>query len=272
MARFQVDPKRQNFAIEQKGREFNLRLVQRSQAIFTALLNLLPSNYTSAVQGPAYTNELKCVAIELSRIELALEDVDRDRSFETTRSDFLYSLVGYLMFANSRLPPLQWNDEEFRGFLLNLVAIYFQGSIPKSIRDVTSLLLSGDVRVTENFLLVRGGASGYDISDQFGFGIDVVIPEGGGFPANLFDVDTTLRLLLDIVRPAHTLFRIRFVFSDKYIPPGTGGKIIDAMHWHMSNYQYEDFRRYCNGIRDRDRLGRKTNQSVTNEDHSSDYL
>lgn len=272
MARFSTDPNRQNYTTTQKGREYNLRLIQRAQTIFGTLLNLLPSNYISAVQGPNYTNELKCVAVELARIELSLEDVDRDRSFATTRSDFLWSIIGYLMFANSRLPPLQWSDEEFRTFLLNLVAIYFQGSIPKSVRDLTALLLSGDIRVTENFLLIRGGASGYDISDQFGFGIDIVIPAGGGFPVNLFDVDGTLRLLLDIIRPAHTLFRIRYIFQDKYIPPGPGGKIIDAMHWHMSNYYYDDFRRYCAGIRDRDRLGRKTNRIVADEDHSSDYI
>jgi hypothetical protein len=269
-ARFLTDPNRQNYTIQQKGREYNLRLVQRAQAIFTALLNLLPSNYISAVQGPNYTNELKAVAVELARLELSLEDVDRDRSFATTRGDFLYSIVGYLMFANSRLPPIQWSDEEFQAFLLNLVNIYFQGSVPKSIRDVVGLFLSGDIRVTENFLLVRGGASGFDISDQFGFGIDVVIPVGGGFPVNLFDVDSTIRLLLVIVRPAHTLFRIRYIFQDKYIPPG--GKIADAMHWHMSNYYYDDLRRYCQGIRDRDRLGRKTNQSVSDEDHTQDFF
>ncbi len=271
-ARFATDPNRVNFTLSQSGREYNLRLVQRAQAIFTALLNLLPSNYISAVQGPTYTNELKAVAVELARIELALEDVDRDRAFETTRGDFLYSIVGYLLFVNGKLPPLEFSDDEFRNFLLSLVAIYFQGSIPKSIRDVTALLLSGDIKVTENFLLIRGGASGYDISDQFGFGIDVIVPSGGSFPANIFDVDSTLRMLLDIVRPAHTLFRLRWIFQDEYIPPGPGGKIIDAMHWHMSNYYYDDFRRYCQGIRDRDRLGRKLNQPVIDEDHSADYL
>lgn len=270
-ARFSDDPNRYNYTLQQAGKEYNLRLVQRAQVIFTALLNLLPSNYISAVQGPNYTNELKAVAVELAKLELALEDVDRDRSFATTRSDFLYSIVGYLMFANSRLPPIQWSDDEFRQFLLNLVAIYFQGSVPKSMRDVVGLFLSGDIRVTENFLLIRGGASGFDISDQFGFGVDVVIPAGGGFPVNLFDVDSTIRLLLDVVRPAHTLYRIRYIFQDQYIPPGEGGEIIDAMHWHMSNYYYDDFRQYCAGIRDRDRLGKKTNQRVTDESHNRDF-
>ena len=271
MARFENDPNRLNRTLSQTGREYNLRLLQRAQAIFSTLLNLLPSNYISAVQGPSYTQELKAVAVELARLELALEDVDSDRSAPTTRSDFLYSIIGYMLFLNGRLPAVQFDDEEFRQFMLSLTAIYFQGSIPKSVKDLAKLLVSGDVRVTENYLLIRQSTSGLDISDQFGFGIDVVIPLGGGFPPNLFAVDSTLRMLLDIIRPAHTLFRIRYIFQDDYIPPGPGGEIIDAMRWRMSNYYYADFRSYWEGIRDRDRLGRKTNQGILGEDHSADF-
>ncbi len=272
MARFTPDPNRVNHTVSQTGREYNLRLQQRAQAIFTTLLNLLPSNYISAIQGPNYTSEMKAVAVELSRIELALEDVDSDRSVDTTRSDFLYSIVGYLLFLNGRLPSMEFSDEEFRQFLVNLIRIYFQGSIPRSISDLTSLLLSGDVRVTENFLLVRQGASGLDISDQFGFNIDVVIPAGGSFPVNMFQVDSTLRMLLDIIRPAHTLYRIRYIFSDTYTPnTDTTGKILDAMRWSLSMYQYEDLRSYWNGVRNRDRLGVKVNQAIVAEDHSSDF-
>lgn len=272
MARFDTSPFRVNFTVSQTGREYNLRLQQRAQAIFTTLLNLLPSNYISAIQGPNYTLEMKAVAVELARIELAIEDVDSDRSITTTRSDFLYSIIGYLIFLNGRLPQMEFSDEEFRQFLINLTRIYFQGSIPKSISDLTSLLLSGDVRVTENFLLVRQGASGLDISDQFGFNIDVVVPQGGQFPPNMFQVDSTLRMLLDIIRPAHTLFRIRYIFSDTFTPnTDTTGKIIDSMRWSLSMYEYDDLRSYWNGIRRRDRLGAKVNQVVVAEDHSKDF-
>jgi hypothetical protein len=269
MARYVLDLNRLNYTTSQTGREYQLRLLQRAQAIFTTLLNLLPSSYISVVEGPNYTVELKAVAVELARLELALEDVNRDRAFATTRSDFLYSIVGYLLLTNGRLPPLDFSDEEFRSFLLSLVAIYFQGSIPKSMQDVANLFLTGDVTVSENFLVLRAGASGLDISDQFGFVIDVIAPPGGGFPANAMDVDATIRMLLDIVRPAHTLFRIRYIFQDKYIP--NSGTILDAMSWSMRSYYYDDFRSYWSGIRDIDRLGRKTNQAVTNEDHSDDF-
>lgn len=270
MPRFVRDPARLNYTVEQKGKEYNQRLLLRSQAIFTSLLNLLPSNYISRVQGPNYTNELKAVAVELAKLELALEDVNDDRGFATTRPEFLYSIVGYLLLLNGRLPSIQFDDEQFRQFLLALVRIYFQGSIPKSMEDAVGLFIAGDVKVTENFLLVRAGASGYDISDQFGFQIDVDA-SGGSFPPNIFDVDSSLRLILDVVRPAHTLFRIRYVFTDTYLPNDTVGKILDASRWTLRTYFYDDFRSYWGGILHDDRMGKKINLTVTDEDHSEDF-
>jgi len=268
MARFTIDPSRINFTIDRSGKEYNLRVLQRSQAIFTSLLNLLPSNYISAVQGPNYTVELKAVAVEIAKIELALEDVDMDRDFTRTRSDFLYSMIGYLVFLNNRLPPLEFDDTEFRSFLLSLIRIYFQGSVPDSIRDAAALFITNDFKVLENFLLTREGASGLDISDQFGFQINIELINQ--FPPGLFDLQSSIRIILDIIRPAHTLFRIRYIFKDDYNPNGNG-KILDALRWKLSDYRYEDFRSYWTGIRDRDRLGRKMNRRVSDEDHSDDF-
>jgi hypothetical protein len=269
VARFTLDLSRVNFTIERRGKEYNLRLLQRSQTIFTALLNLLPSNYVSAIQGPNYTQELKAVAVELARIELALEDVDLDRDFNKTRSEFLYSMIGYLVFLNNRLPPLQFSDDEFRKFLLSLIKIYFQGSVPVSIKEAISLFVSEDFQVLENFLLTRAGASGLDISDQFGFTINVETT--GTFPPNIFDLQASIRIILDIIRPAHTLFRIRFIFRDDYKPNDPVNRILDSMKWKLSNYYYEDYRSYWCAVRDRDRLGMKMNTSVKGEDHSEDF-
>ncbi len=284
MARFQFDPTRLNYDIQQSGKEYNLRLLQRAQSNFTTLLNLLPSSYVSAVQGPNYTIALKAVATELARVELALEDVRTDYCFTnpairnpnlpaqaTTRSDFLYSIIGYLVLVNGKIPPLQWDDATFQQFLINLIRIYFQGSIPQSMVDVVNLFYTGNVKVTEDFLLVRQGAAGYDISDEFTFQVDITAPAGGGFPPNVIASDSATRLVLDLVRPAHTLFLIRYIFTDNYIPNDIYHIVLDAVRMNMGAYYYEDFRSYWVGIRNRDRLGKKTNQTVTGEDHSQDF-
>jgi hypothetical protein len=269
MARFEIDPARLNFTIERRGKEWNLRVLQRAQTIFTSLLNLLPSNYVSTIQGPNYSVELKAVSVELAKIELALEDVNLDTDFTRTRSEFLYSIIGYLVFVNGKIPPLDLDDEEFRLFLLNLIRIYFQGSVPDSMEDAADLFFSGANEVLENFLITRLGASGFDISDQFGFRVDITT--GGVFPPNVFQLQRSLKTILDIVRPAHTLFRVRYIFEDNYNPNDPQGEVLDAYRWRMANYYYDDFRSYWCGLKDRDRLGKKTNQAVTDENHSMDF-
>jgi hypothetical protein len=269
--RFSNDPNRVNRTVAQSGKEYNLRLLRRANATLTTLMDLLPSNYISSVQGPNYTNELKAVAVEIAKLELALEDVDTDTSFAGVRSDFLYSVVGYLVFLNGRMPATsRFDDVEFKRFLSSVIKIYFQGSIPTSIREGVGLFVSGNVTVTEDFLLVRAGASGMDVSDQFSFRIDLDM--AAGVPSDLFTLDTNLRLVLDILRPAHTLFRIRYIFKDSYTPNADqGGKILDAYRWRMASYYYEDYRAYGAGVRDRNRLGVKMNLQVTDEDHSDDF-
>jgi len=270
MPRLVLDPDRVNFTTFRRGKEYQLRVLQRAQPIFGNLLNMLPSNYVSAVQGPNYTLELKAVAVELARIELALEEVDLDRDFTKTRSEFLYSTIGYLVFLNGRLPVLGENDEEFRSFLLNLIKISFQGSVPQSMRDAAELFFDADLlTVLENFLLTRAGASGFDISDQFGFQINIA--GAGGFTTNVLGIQASLNIILDIIRPAHTLLRVRYVFTDDYNPNDPQGQVLDAYRWRMADYHYDDFRSYWDGVKDRDRLGKKANIAVLVEDHSSDF-
>lgn len=238
-------------------------------------MNLLPSNYLSRAEGPNYTVELKAVAVEIAKLELALEDVSYDGGFGTTRGEFLYSIIGYLVFLGGRLPDTAFDDVEFKRFLLSVIRIYFQGSIPASIREGVGLFVSENVTIFENFLLVRQGASGLDISDQFGFQIDIEGLGGAGLPPDLFLLDKNIRLIVDILRPAHTLFRIRYIFTDPFEPnppnEDTTSPIVDAMRWRMANYYYDDFRIYPAGLRDRDRRGVKTNRLVVAESHSADF-
>jgi hypothetical protein len=271
MARFVTDPDTLNFTIHQQGKEYQLRLTNRSQVIFSNLMNLLPSSYISTVQGPNYTLELKAVSVEVARIELALEDVSLDSDFTKARSDFIYSMIGYMVFLNGKLPSTTFDDQEFKTFLLNVIRIYFQGSIPAALQEGVQLFISEGVTITENYLLIRQGASGYDISDQFGFQISIDSIDSG-FPPDVFSIDSNILLILNILRPAHTLFRIRYVFRDPYIPnEDEGGKILDSFRCNLSNYYYEDFRVFTQGLRDRDRLGVKVNQQVVGEDHSGDF-
>lgn len=269
MARFEQDPLRLNHPVTPSGKEYNLRLIQRASAVFSTLLNLLPSTYIATVESANYTLDLKAIGIEIARLELALEDVDTDRSALTARPEFLYQVLGYLLFLNGKIPPVSFDSEEFRKFFLSVLRLYFSGSVPSTMKGAAELLFSTGVTITENFLLLRGGASGLDISDQWGF--TITLDNNNSFPPDFFNLDSALRQLIDVLRPAHTLFRFRVLFTDKY-NPNDGQGVLDAMRWRMSNYYYEDARKYCEGILDKDTKGHKDSVVVTDEDHSWAFL
>jgi hypothetical protein len=220
------------------------------------------------------------MAIELARLRLNLEEVRKDAYYTSTRSDYLYQTLTYLLFpygTEAANPGL--NDLDFRDFLRELINIYFQGSIPLSVQKAVELVTNGEVLVTENFEEAKKPGSKFDISDQFGFNIDVILDSP--VDTDVFLADRNIRILLSIIRPAHTLYNLRFILQDDYLgqsDDGTGQlnpdqpyKMIDAFSWALYNYGYEDFRRLVEGIKGVDELGVKEIRSVIGEDHSLSF-
>jgi hypothetical protein len=231
--------------VDFRGKPEQARLEEKRQETLKILMSLLPSTYMSDICGPNYTVLLKQMADELSQLVLGLEDIGNDRDFDLTRSEFLYQIVGYLIFLNGNLPELEMSDVEFKEFLLTIIRLYFQGSTADSILEGVQLFTTNAVAVRENFLDARTPGSGFDISDQFGFRIDITI-DGDTFPENPFDLEQNTRLLVNIIRPAHTLYNIRFIFSDVF---DSLTEITDESWWKLCWYQYDDIRKFCRGVK-----------------------
>jgi hypothetical protein len=88
--------------------------------------------------------------------------------------------------------------------------------------------------------------------------------------------DKNIRILLNVLRPAHTLYKLRFVLQDEY----TGqkdetkdqlNKITDSFNFILSSYGYEDLRKFTEGVEGIDTLGIKKTTLVSGEDHSNDW-
>jgi hypothetical protein len=76
------------------------------------------------------------------------------------------------------------------------------------------------------------------------------------------------------------LYRLKFVLQDEYVGNQTKtedglmlepSKILDAFQMALSNYGYEDFRKFVLGIEGLDYLGVKKPVHVTDEDHGGDW-
>ena len=202
------------------------------------------------------------MSVELARLRLALGDVQSDISFENTRTEFIYQILTSVLFPDDA-PETNFGDVDFRAFLLKVLAIYFKGSVPTSIKEAVELFTDGKVTVYENFELAKNPATGLDISDQFGFQVDIkILP---GMSLDTFLADKNIRLLLNIIRPAHTLFRIRYILEDKY----DSGLLNDSMKWALSIYHYDDFKRYFEGVYHVDALGVRRPIFVSLENHTT---
>jgi hypothetical protein len=258
------------------GEEYINRLQSEAERSFRILLSLLSSYWQSTIDGPNYARELKAVAIELSRLRLALEDIQQDVNYATTRTEFLYQVVTSTLFPQpSGAPNLNKSDEDFRQFLLQIIKIYYAGSIPDSLSKVVQLVTNEQVVIHENFLEARRSGSGYDISDQFGFSVDIILNSPGQI--DVFTANRNIRLLFSIIRPAHTLYKLKFILQDTYLGSRhtnlniQTNKIRDENRWIFSDYRYEDFRKFVEGVQGVDPFGSKRTISIVNEDHSDDF-
>lgn len=268
---------RPNVNAYESGEVYLATLQNEVERNFAILLSLLSSYWKSRVDGPNYARSMKAMSIALSQVRLSLGEIYSDSEYAATRGEFLYQVVTNLMFP-TEAPDLQSSDVDFRKFLSELIPLYFSGSVPESIKSAVELLTGGDVVLYEMFEEARKPGSGFDISDQFSFGIDVILNSPS--QTNTFLSDRNIRILLQILRPAHTLYRLRFVLTDEYFgnqtKPVTGSpyepnKILDRPTFDLAEYRYEDFRKYVLGVKGVDPLGFKVSRSVIAEDHSSDF-
>jgi len=257
------------FSIEgREGKAYRTRLIAKTREIEADLRNVLASNYLSTIGGPNYTIALRAYAIEFARIRLALEDLHLDTYYESEpycspRADIFYQKVAALMGVDKDLQLTIFSTQEFCQFIQALISIFFGGSTPANIARGIELFVGeeGVVTIHENFLDARDPTSPYDISDQFGFRVDFELTEE--ISRNFSDIGVKLDFLLDLIKPAHTLYVLRFLFSDISPVPGDAD---DTFHVdHIWDHAYDDARKYCSGVEGRDRLGVNVIKTVTED-------
>jgi hypothetical protein len=268
---------RVNFNAYENGEQYGVMLADEANRIFKIFLSMLSSYWQSTIQGPSYTNELKAMSVELARIRLSLEDIRSDTQYSSTRTEFLYQVLTSVLFPREPgAPDPQLPDQQFKDLLLKVLEIYFNGSIPASMAAAAALFIKGEIKVTEAFLEARKPGSGYDISDQFGFLVNIILDSPTS--SDVLLADKNIRILLSIIRPAHTLLRIKYVLKDEWYGQSDpdpnvdrSNKILDSLSMALSDYDYEDFRRFSLGVAGVDILGMKKSHSIVAEDHSSDF-
>ena len=190
------------------------------------LLRLLPSNYVSDIpHGPNYSMHMTHVAEERVRLDEAIRLVQADEFYETTRSGFLYQVIGHRLHDvfPSFFPPVQ-DDVEYREFCLALLRIVFQGAKAKSLEEGGRLLLDLISREVEIPLKVvqlfrhslpHDIDGPYDIGNQFMFYYDVLLPPAQDLAGVNLDLGYRgLQFAGRLLKAAHELYDIRLIIQD----------------------------------------------------------
>lgn len=262
------------FPSYESGEEYLVQLNDEANRNFQVFKVLLSSYFQSSIDGPNYARHLQSISIEFARLRIALEQIRTDTDWTSTRTEYLYQVLTSILFPGEAA-DLGSGDLEFRTFLTELVKLYFKGSIPEALLKAVELLTNGaEVKLTENFIAGMDPGSGFDISDQFGFQIDVFLTSPSQI--DVFRLDKNVRILMYIMRPAHTLYKLRLILRDNYTGNQTADgrhpfKVLDALRWELSDYKYEDFRKFVLGVKGINKLGSKFSKHVIQENHSSDW-
>jgi len=220
-------------------------LVDEILAEFT---RVLPSNYVSQVPGPFYNLQFQAAAERLATFQLTAQEVFRDADYDFTRPEFLWEILGALIFPaagiNNGQPSIN-GDITYRDFLSRMVLLLLQGATPETVQEGVSLL-DGSVIVTivERFLGTRKPGSGWGPDDAFTFDVDVEAGGGTRFPTDPFLFQANITKVLTALKPAHAVYDVRNIFRDTF-----GPLFSDTATWSLTQYHYDDFRRYWLGTR-----------------------
>jgi hypothetical protein len=232
------------------GESFIVKYDEAVLRSLDTLLSLLSSYFKSTSDGPVYVRSLKQISRELALIKVKLDAIKDDRSFIQTRTEFLHQNVTSLVFPNE-YPEFGASDIEFKSFLVKVIALYMRGATTESLRDGVQYITGGNVVIFEHNNPRATGKS-------FKFDVNVYLA-GAGFAYKAL-TEKAVKILVDILKPAHTIYTVNYILSDTYDKTRLESETSFSHNWTQSEY----FRYSYNGVSGNDVRGRSPVVNVTN--------
>jgi hypothetical protein len=216
-------------------RDIRDRWYQTHVDIISRIRSNLESTYNKNSESTVFHGYFKAFALEIARAQQQVEDYRDDIYYDnsTTRPELLYQNIGYLL----KTPPqLIYTHEQYRTVLLTIMQMLFNGPTKQSILDGMTVFLD----IFGLSLHENGITEFTDLPNQFSFTFDVSI---GDSPISFWDVfNSTIDAALKLVKPAHTYFLIRYLFSEIIRTQDIHDEIVK---WDFAYHGSEDVRTDC---------------------------
>ena len=234
--------------LKEAGQEHSTQVRDQVEQILKQFLKVLPSNYVSQTTGPLYTLQFQAMAEEIAKFRLGLQEVFKDSLFEYTRPEFLWQMMGLLVFpkiyTDKMQIPIIDGDIKYRDFLKAMVVLLFRGTKEEVVSEGVGLLTEAQVTILEKALTANteGSAWGYD--DLYTFEVNVEAESGTAFPEAPFDLEYNIAVILDALKPAYAIYEYRHIFRESF-----GHIFQDSMLAQLDVYHYDDLRKFCYGAK-----------------------
>ena len=245
---FPQDSSQNPTALVEQGQEYQKQVRAQVELILKQFLAVLPSNYVSQTTGPLYTIQFQAMAEAVAKLQIGLQESLKDSMYEFTRSEFLWQMLGVLVFPklyhNKMQIPYIDKDTDYRDFLRAMIVLLLQGTKKAPIQEGVGLLTEAEVTIIEKAVTAttEGSAWGYD--DLYTFEVNVEVAGGTAFPERPFDLEYNISVILDALKPAYTIYEYRHVFREAF-----GHIFQDEMIADLDMYEYDDLRKFCGGAK-----------------------
>lgn len=206
-----------------RGLDYQEAVDRLSGQILQYYRDNLPSNYVATVQGPGYMTVFQSCAIEIARIQLDLQGIYGD--LDQPRAEFLYQLVGQLVFPGANQIPALSDDKVYREFLLALLPLVLKGGTEANIQAIVTLLV--------------GAGTALVYSDG---SLEMTIDVEG--VTDWVGMERSIRLTVETLKPAQVLMRYRNLFRESLSQP------LDTLTWDILRQDQDDARMFCGGSRE----------------------
>jgi len=235
--------------VKELGQEYEKAVRGETENILITYFNLVPDVYLSEVVGPNYTLYFQAAAEYLARIRISAQEVFEDNDYDFTRPDFLFQVLGSLLFPGGGDIPEIEGDVSYRSFLKALLLLVLQGSKASVVKSGVELLTRAEVEHFERFLFWRDTDLPQKWIEQFGF--ELLVDGETALTEDVLAFLKNAEIVIKTLKPAHTYYELSFLFKEYFgeNEEGEGVLFEDESSFEMSAYYYEDYRKFCAGAK-----------------------
>lgn len=196
------------------GAEFEKYISERSSDSVNLMLENLADNYPK-VDSSRIASVYRAFCEERERALKSMGDIADDQFYNDTRPEYLFQILGDMLFINEKASGAQYTDKTYREFLLNVKDAYLNGSTADNINNSLSEIIGLPVVLRQLYLDARKSGSGLTIKDTHKLVADLFLSEGTTEELqHLSIIIQDLYFFIKLIKPAHTLFDTRLIWEE----------------------------------------------------------